>query len=64
MQSPSRTAPIFQSAAAVERVVVCPNTGLMAMLSSDHQLQVYSTRDQTLRYATLSAREAAEEQAE
>lgn len=61
MQSPARAAPIYRSASVVERVVVCPNTGLIAMLTRDGQMQVYSTHDQAMRYAAHPTGDAAAE---
>jgi len=48
LESPTRTSLVWQTTEPIERVSVCPHSALVAMLSSERTLHVWSARDQAL----------------
>ncbi len=46
--------PLLTLASAIQRISVCPNTGLMAILTMDRVLHVYSVADKSLRLVVHS----------
>lgn len=66
LESPTQTALVWQTAAPIERVSVCPNSALVAMLTRERTLHVWSPREQGLSLTVHSSgsAEAAEVQDE
>lgn len=50
----SGSEPLLTLASAIQRISVCPNTGLMAILTVDRVLHVYSVADKALRLVVHS----------
>jgi hypothetical protein len=55
LQSRDGVEPMYTAPAAVERASVCPSSGLVAMLTRDRDLHVYSTADMSMRLVVHSA---------
>lgn len=60
LHSPSGIVKAYPSPLQIDRVSVCWSSGLIAMLTRDRSLRVYSTSDGALRYMTNGSDEVAE----
>jgi len=60
LESPKQTSLVWQTAEPIERVSVCPNSALVAMLTRERTLHVWSPREQGLSLTVHSSGSAEE----